>query len=151
MLERLLRVLVDTNIWISSFINPSGSPARVLTLLTEERYVLVASEPLMTEIENALARPRIRRSIQLPDDDIASILRRSQKSAIVVNPSGNLRLCRDPKDDILLETAILGNADYIVSRDDDMKRDLALIAHLREHGIEVLSVAQFLDLLENGR
>lgn len=149
MLERLLRVLVDTNIWISSFINPSGSPARALSLLADERYVLVTSEPLMTEIENVLARPRIRRSIQLPDDDIASILRRSQKSAIVVNPSGKLRLCRDPKDDILLETAILGNADYIVSRDDDMKRDLDLIAHLREHGIEVLSVARFLSLLNS--
>lgn len=47
----------------------------------------------------------------------------------------------------MLETAILGRAHYIVSRDDDIKGDLNLIAHLHEHDIEVMSVAQFLALL----
>lgn len=50
----------------------------------------------------------------------------------------------------MLETAILGRAHYIVSRDDDIKRDLNLIAHLHEHGIEVVTVAQFLALLDEG-
>ncbi len=61
--------------------------------------------------------------------------------------NGSFVLCRDPKDDILLETAILGEADYVVSRDDDIKRDLDLIAHLRKHSIEVVPVTQFLDRL----
>jgi predicted nucleic acid-binding protein len=56
-------------------------------------------------------------------------------------------LSRDPDDDILLETALVGGAQYFVSRDDDVKRDQELLARLRERGVEVLSVAQFLDLL----
>lgn len=47
----------------------------------------------------------------------------------------------------LLEAAILGGAQYFVSRDDDIKGDQELIARLREHGVEVLSVARFLSLL----
>jgi len=50
----------------------------------------------------------------------------------------------------MLETAIQGPADYVVSRDDDIKRDLNLIAHLHEHNIEVVTVAQFLALLGGG-
>lgn len=101
----------------------------------------------MTEIEDVLYRPRVRRNIQMSDDEIAAGLQRFTRNALVVYPAGNLRLCRDPKDDFLLETAILGNVDYIVSRDDDVKRDLDLSAHLQKHGISTLSVAQFLDLL----
>ena len=66
----------------------------------------------------------------------------------MVTPTGLLRLCRDQRDDIFLETAILGEAQYAVSRDDDIKRDLDLIAHLRANGVEVVSVAQFLALLD---
>jgi predicted nucleic acid-binding protein len=70
------------------------------------------------------------------------------RKAVTVYPTGTLRLCRDEKDDVMLETAILGHAHYIVSRDDDIKRDLNLIAHLHKHDIEVVTVAQFLALLE---
>jgi predicted nucleic acid-binding protein len=62
--------------------------------------------------------------------------------------SGGFHLCRDPKDDLILETALVAKARYVVSRDDDVKRDLDLIRYLRANGIETLSVAQFLDLLE---
>lgn len=51
-------------------------------------------------------------------------------------------------DDLLLETAILGKAHLAVSRDDDLKRDLDPIARLKEHGVQVRSLAQFLHLME---
>ena len=51
--------------------------------------------------------------------------------------------CRDPNDDPLLETAIVGEADFIVTHDDDL---LGLPAHvteyLRSHGVEVLPDAR---------
>lgn len=58
--------------------------------------------------------------------------------------------CRDPDDDLILETAILGQAQYAVSRDDDIKRDLDLLDHLRAHGVTVSSVQQFLAKLDVG-
>jgi putative PIN family toxin of toxin-antitoxin system len=150
MTEARWRVLFDTNIWISAFINPTGPPARLLNLYTEDDYQLVASQPLLNEISAILSRPRVRRAVRVSDDRIALWFRRLQDEAIIVVPEGNLRLCRDPKDDIVLETAILGEARYLVSRDADIARDLDLIALLHEHGIEVVTVAQFLALLDEG-
>ena len=42
---------------------------------------------------------------------------------------------------------MVGKAQLVVTRDDDIKRDPDLITHLQEHGIRVLSVAQFLGLV----
>lgn len=141
------RVLVDTNVWISAFINPAGAPAQVVDAFLEDRLVPVTSRALSDEIHEVLHRPRIRRRWAFSDDELASVLVLLQDRAIEAMPTGELRLCRDPDDDILLETAIIGGARYFVSRDDDIKRDQELIARLREHGVEVLSVAQFLSLL----
>jgi putative PIN family toxin of toxin-antitoxin system len=93
-------------------------------------------------------RSRIRQRLRTSGEDADEILARVMRKAVTVYPTGTLRLCRDEKDDVMLETAILGHAHYIVSRDDDIKRDLNLIAHLHKHDIEVVTVAQFLALLE---
>lgn len=64
-----------------------------------------------------------------------------------MNISGGLHLCRDPKDDLILETAIVGRARYLVPRDEDLTRDLDLVSALRGYGIDVLTVARFLEQL----
>jgi predicted nucleic acid-binding protein len=48
---------------------------------------------------------------------------------------------------MFLEAAMRGNARYLVSRDDDLKRDLEMVAQMASRGIEVVSVQQFLDIL----
>lgn len=141
-------VLLDTNVWISAFINPTGSPARVLTAFLERRYVLVIAHTLIAEIEDVLQRPHIARRLRMNHDLIRRFLDDAQQHSIEVYPSGHLHLCRDPKDDFILEAAILGNVQYLVSRDDDVKRDLDLTLRLANQGVTVLSVAQFLAILD---
>ena len=63
-------------------------------------------------------------------------------------PTGELHLCRDPDDDLILETAVLGGAKYAVSRDDDLKGDSNLVAQMRSRGVEVLSVQHFVERLD---
>ena len=58
--------------------------------------------------------------------------------------SGELKLCRDPDDDEILEAAIVGKSQYLVTRDDDLKRDLDLIKIARRNRVRVVSVRQFL-------
>lgn len=64
--------------------------------------------------------------------------------AALVFPPGNLRLCRDPDDDIVIETAVIGRADVVVTRDDDLKGAAEVIAFLGELGIPVRTVRHFL-------
>jgi uncharacterized protein len=148
MTDEPTRVFIDTNIWISAFINPSGPPAAVLAaFFNTDGIIAVISQPFLDELADVLTRSRIRRRLQVIGEDADEILDRIRRKAVTVYPTGAIQLCRDEKDDVMLETAILGRAHYIVSRDDDIKRDLNLIAHLHEHNIEVVTVAQFLALI----
>jgi predicted nucleic acid-binding protein len=64
--------------------------------------------------------------------------------ATVVETLGVLNMCRDPDDDEILEAAINGGVQYLVTRDDDLKRDLDLIRIARRNGVRVVAVRQFL-------
>jgi predicted nucleic acid-binding protein len=48
---------------------------------------------------------------------------------------------------MFLEAAVRGNARYLVSRDDDLMRDLELAVQMESRGIQVISVQQLLDIL----
>ena len=66
------------------------------------------------------------------------------ESARTVSVEGYLNLCRDPRDDTVLETAIAGKATHIVSRDEDLRRDVDLVRELEARGIQVVTVNNFL-------
>ena len=117
----MLRVVVDTNVWVSAVINPGGQPARVLASLREGRFRLVISEPLLGELADVLSRPRIVRRYRLDPAEVDKLLALLRSGAEVVDVSGDVRVCRDPADDRVLETALRGNVRALVTRDDDLK------------------------------
>ncbi|MGQ0603582.1 MAG: PIN domain-containing protein [Anaerolineales bacterium] len=84
----------------------------------------------------------------------ASASRRVRESDSAAGKSGSSHwrcsLCRDPDDDIVLETAVVGKATHVVSRDEDITRDTDLFAQLKQLGIEPITVARFLRKLEAG-
>lgn len=140
-------VLLDTNIWVSAIINPHGYPARLIRAWVDGRFQVIVSVPLLDEIADVLSRPRIREKYGVKAEEITEFLRLLAAQAIKVTPTGQLQICRDPDDDLILETAVLIQAQYVVSRDDDMKRDLELMTQMAARGVTVLTVQQFLDLL----
>ena len=136
-------VLLDTNVWVSAFINPAGAPARLRHAWYEGRYEVVFSLPLLEELVDVLTRPRLIRKYPIAVNDIEDLLQLFIQRGIFVMPTGSVKECRDPDDDLILETAILGQAKYAVTRDDDIKADKDLIERLKARGISVLSVRQF--------
>ena len=83
--------------------------------------------------------------------DAAGFIRLIAARASVVETTGLLKICRDPDDDEILEAAIQGKAQYLVTRDDDLKRDLDLIKMARSSRVRVVSVRQFLRRLSRPR
>ncbi len=140
-------VLIDTNIWVSAFINPHGYPVKLKDAWFNGQFKVVVSVALLDELADVLSRPRICNKYDLNADEIAEFLRLLVAKATLVTTAGQLQVCRDPDDDLILETAILGQAKYAVSWDDDIKHDLDLIAHMEAHSVTVLSVQQFLERL----
>lgn len=112
--------------------------------LSRERFTLVTSEPLLAEVAEVLARPRFATRYGVTAADITRLLALLHERAEVVPVAGTVHLCRDPDDDVVIETARAGAAQAMVSRDDDLKHDWDLIKLLAAEGIEVLSVRQFL-------
>jgi len=142
-----MNVLLDTNVWVSALISPLGRAAQLREAWEAERFRTVASDASLNELAAVLSRPRIRSRIQVQQADIDRLLQRLRDVSIVVKPAGLLHVCRDPHDDMILETAIVGGAQYLVTRDDDIKRDLDLMRELAAHKVTVISVAAFLQVL----
>ena len=143
-------VIVDTNVWVSAFLNPSGPPSRLLHAWLDNRYQVVVSLPLLDELADVLTRPRLIRKYPISAADLEEFLQLLIQRSQMIVPTGSVHECRDPDDDLVLETALLGHAQYVVTRDDDIKRDLDLIERLQTHGVTVLSVQQFLAKLDAG-
>lgn len=78
-------------------------------------YVLSYSEPLLTELADVLNRPRIRDKCGLTPDDIETLVALVLLRGEGVVPTRRVTICRDPKDNMILEAAADGRADAIVS------------------------------------
>lgn len=94
------------------------------------------SEELAIELIDVLCRPRFNGYVSREEREefLNALLNQSE----LVEITELVRVCRDPSDDKLLELAVNGNADYIVTGDDDL---LALDSF---RGIRVIRPAEFL-------
>jgi putative PIN family toxin of toxin-antitoxin system len=91
---------------------------------------------LLEEVETRLARPKFTKYV----DDLKrrTFVADLALSAVQVELPGTFRFCRDPEDDKLLEIAVVGRADFLVTGDQDL-----LILHPFQR-IPILTPAQFL-------
>jgi len=136
--------LIDTNVWVSALINPHGFPAKVREAWLKGQYTIVASSPLIKELRVVLSRPRLRQRLGISESRADELIALVMERARIVNTEGRLKLCRDPRDDMVLETAIIGRATHIVSRDEDLTRDKDLVRELETRGIQIVTVNNFL-------
>jgi uncharacterized protein len=135
-----VRGVVDTNIWVSGLRTATSPPGQVLAAFEAGRFTVVTSEPLLEELAEVLARPRLRKYGITPGD-AARLLTLLRRLAELVVVPGELRVCDDPDDDVFLETAICGGADVVVTGDKVLLGTVV-------SGVRVLSARAFLDELD---
>ncbi len=142
--------VVDTNVWVSAFLKPEGYPAKIYQALRSDKFVSITSPLLLAELTDVLSRPRLMKSRGFTAEDSRAFVADLTEASTVIQITGKLAICRDPDDDILLETALSGNSGMIVSRDEDLTRDLELKQQLQLHHIQILTVNRFLHHLAGG-
>ena len=76
------------------------------------------SSHLIEEIENVVKRPKFKKYFS--ENSLNLMQELFQNYGIIINVTSNNSICRDPKDDFLLNLAIDGNADYILTGDKDL-------------------------------
>jgi putative PIN family toxin of toxin-antitoxin system len=125
----LLNVVLDTNIYIAAFNHPRGRNAQLWTAARTGRYRLLVSVPIIREIAEVL-----RRDFGWPEADLQQRIRLIAQVADVVITKTSLDLvAADPDDSRILECAVDGKADLIVTNDHhllDLKecREIPIIA-----------------------
>ncbi|MCX7854613.1 MAG: putative toxin-antitoxin system toxin component, PIN family [Anaerolineae bacterium] len=139
------RAVIDTSLLVRMI---TGSPASspLYRLWREGRFELVLSPLLLEELEVVLSRPALQKYLR--PGTAQAFLDLLSAEATVVIPAIAVSLCRDPKDDALLEVAIAAQAEYLVSADQDLLDDPRLREVMRaQYGVQVVTVAEFVKTL----
>ena len=117
----------------------------MVRLLRQGAFTYAYSSELLEELIDVLRRPRLRAKHMLGDGDMEALLRVLRLRGEAVEPMRRITVCRDPEDDKVLEAALAGRADVIVSVNEDL---LSLGSF---EGIPVVPPEQFLAMLERSR
>lgn len=135
-----MRVVFDSNIFVSALTLPGGKgDAAVAAVLTGKAVVLL-SEPMLGEVLGVLGR-----KFAYDREQLARVALFLSELAEHVAPRGHLTVLQDEPDNRILECAVAGRADSIVTGDRQMLR-LG-----RYEGIEIVSLRVFLDRLDQAR
>src|SRR3989344_2981588 len=114
MAESPVKVVLDTNIFVSALVFV-GKPEKVYRLVLKRKIITYISLPIITEIIEVLTKKFNFNQIKLQQ-----IERKIKKFFIVVNPSKVIDKVRDPDDNRVLEAAVEGNCDFIITGDKDL-------------------------------
>jgi uncharacterized protein len=107
----MIRVVLDTNVIVSAYLNQDGLPFFILKLALAGVVRLCASETVLAEYQELLHRkscPLDRRRARL-------LLEKIRATSQIVRPGGSLAVTSDPDDNIFLECAEAAKAHFLVT------------------------------------
>ncbi len=140
-----MRIVLDANVIVSALINAESVPDRVFRAWEQDAYTLITSPALLAELERVLFYPRIRSRLPFDDAGVREIVTDIAIRSEVLKPRGTIDAVeRDPADNRILEAAVAGYADYIVTGD----RDLLEVG--RYDRVEIVTPSVFLAILSIG-
>lgn len=101
---------------VSAAISPAGPSRQIVTAWVDERFELIVSPALLTELRDVLARPKFRRwiSTAVAGEFVAAL---AQQAPVVDDPPAPPEVSPDPDDDYLIALARTARADCLVSGD----------------------------------
>lgn len=111
------RIVLDTNVLISSLLISNSLTRRVFDKTLTNGKLLI-SLATYAEVSEVLSRPKFRRYVT--ETERLQFLAKLINVAHPVEISQKIQACRDPKDDKFLEVALCGNADLIITGDQDL-------------------------------
>lgn len=133
----MTRAVIDTNLLVSGLLNESGAPAKLILRWLKGQFEILISEQIKEEYTYILHH--------LPEVDqqkADALLEELDISGIRVAILGTLQACKDLDDDKFLETAVAGQADYLVTKNTKH------FPRKSYQDVRIVKVSKFLEQLE---
>jgi putative PIN family toxin of toxin-antitoxin system len=115
-MKEKIRLVVDTNTWISTFLSATFYVRS--RIFFRSNFQLLFSKKLFQEIDNTIHKRKFCNCIDLVQ--YKNFILFLQKNTEMVEVQSFIDICRDPKDNFLLALAKDGGADYLITGDKDL-------------------------------
>ncbi len=133
----MLRVVLDTNVLVSAIIS-DGKSRDLLRKGIANQFSIITSDLILKELATVLHRPKFKTN----EEEIKTIILALTRSTEVVSVTSKLvAVKKDPKDNMIIQTAYDGNAEIIVTG------DIHLLALQDFRGIKIITVQSMLELI----
>jgi len=136
-----MRVVLDTNIFVSATLIKDGNEDRILRAWQRGEFELILSQDILKEIGRALLYEKLRKFRWMTEEEITLLLQLLAEESVLVSGKVVARASRDPDDDKFLAAAVEGGAKYVVTGD----KDLLDLKHYRR--VEIIRPAAFLKIV----
>ncbi len=134
----MLRVVFDTNVYISALITPGGTAEKAYLSTINGNITLFTSIAILTE-----TAVKLREKFLWEDDRITTFLQHVSHVAQVIKPTIKLKVLKDDPDNRILECAKEAKADLVVTGDRHLLQ-------LKEFDtVKIVTLREFLDILNN--
>ena len=135
----MYKVVLDTNVYISAILF-GGKPEIIRKLSKEKKIEVLVSEEIISEIVGVL-----KQKFKWGKWDLDQLVEEIRELYTLIVTSHDISIIRDDTDNRIVECAIEGNAQYIISGD---KRHLLPLKEYK--GIKILTPNEFLNIYESG-
>jgi putative PIN family toxin of toxin-antitoxin system len=129
-----MRVVFDTNIFISAFVIPGSQAEKAVLRIIEGKDVLLLTKGLLDELLTILST-----KFNRDKEEISRVAVILSEMAEWVETSEEINVLRDEPDNRILECAFSGDADIIVTGD----KELLMLKRYRE--TEIISLKEYLE------
>ncbi|MFC1646603.1 putative toxin-antitoxin system toxin component, PIN family [Candidatus Omnitrophota bacterium] len=132
-----IKAVIDTNVLVS-ILKGSTNLSTIYSAFKDNRFTLVISTEILKELAIVLYRP----NLDIDPRDIKELFRLIKARALRIKlPAPFIKVCRDPRDNFILEVAVVSESDFIVSGDED------LLILKSFSGIPIVSPSRFIHAL----
>ena len=133
---RSKKIILDTNLWISFLISKKFKS--IDNLIENKKITLIFSDELISEFIEVVNRPKFEKYFS--KNDIEKILDYFDQYGKLIEVKSEIKICRDEKDNFLLNLSIDSKADYLITGDNDL---------LVLEKIERTKIMNFTDFIEH--
>lgn len=110
------RVVLDTNLWISFLI--SSRYNQIDKLIEDHKIILLFSNESLEEFIDVVSRPKFKKYFS--KREIKKVLEYFDQFGELIKVKSDIKICRDEKDNFLLNLCVDAKADYLITGDKDL-------------------------------